>query len=357
MSENTAVIAEAVADIVASVEKARGASGTLVPGAGELDQHLWQALQEAGMTGVGIVAALGGSDGDAHDAAAIVATLARAAAPVPIAEHLLVAGPALASVGLSLPEGGEPVGIAAGAAILAEETPGGWVLRGRADDVAWGTVAPYVVVPALSADGAVLALVETHRLTLRPTKNLAGEPRSGAEFDDVLVDSAFVRTAGDDQIAKLSAWYAVARSVQIGAALDEVLTWTVNYTSERVQFGRPLSKLATVQGMLAQMAGEAAIVAALVDSAIERHGAPTVDLELVAAAAKIRASMAVRKVTRAAHQIHGAIGYTLEHRLHTLTTRLWSWCDEAGGEAYWADVLGGRLIATPDLWPALVDSE
>jgi len=53
--------------------------------------------------------------------------------------------------------------------------------------------------------------------------------------------------------------------------------------------------------------------------------------------------------------VHGAIGFTQEHKLHHLTRRLWSWRDEAGSELVWSRVLATGLLADgPDeLWPAL----
>ena len=73
------------------------------------------------------------------------------------------------------------------------------------------------------------------------------------------------------------------------------------------------------------------------------------------AAAKVRAGTAVEVVARLAHQVHGAIGFTQEHKLHHLTRRLWSWRDEAGSELAWSRVLGAGVLADgPDaLWPAL----
>ena len=58
------------------------------------DDGLWAALAEAGLTGVGLPESSGGSGGELADAVAIVRTLAAGAAAVPVAEQLLVAGPA-----------------------------------------------------------------------------------------------------------------------------------------------------------------------------------------------------------------------------------------------------------------------
>jgi acyl-CoA dehydrogenase len=161
------------------------------------------------------------------------------------------------------------------------------------------------------------------------------------------------------QASELRARFALARAVQLAAGLEQVLAWTVQYAGEREQFGRPLGKFQAVQMELAQMAGEVTAVTALVDAAVQTlDGAtapPTRDVVLAAAAAKVRAGAAVEVVARLAHQVHGAIGFTQEYRLHHLTRRLWSWRDEAGSELTWSQVLGVGLLAQggDGLWPAL----
>jgi acyl-CoA dehydrogenase len=133
-----------------------------------------------------------------------------------------------------------------------------------------------------------------------------------------------------------------------------VLAWTVQYAGERQQFGRPLGKFQAIQMELAEMAGEVTAVTALTDAAVQAMDRGS-DFVLAAAAAKVRAGAAVEVVARLAHQVHGAIGFTQEHKLHHLTRRLWSWRDEAGSELVWSRVLGAGLLADgPDvLWPAL----
>ena len=64
------------------------------------DAGLWADLAEAGLTGVGLPEEAGGSGGELADAVAIVRTLASGAAAVPVAEQLLVAGPAVIAAAL-----------------------------------------------------------------------------------------------------------------------------------------------------------------------------------------------------------------------------------------------------------------
>ena len=172
----------------------------------------------------------------------------------------------------------------------------------------------------------------------------------------MLDDVAAVGGAADaGAAAELRARFALARAVQLAAALEQVLAWTVQYAGERQQFGRPLGKFQAIQMELAEMAGEVTAVTALTDAAVQAVERGSADLVLARAAAKVRAGAAVEVVARLAHQVHGAIGFTQEHKLHHLTRRLWAWRDEAGSELAWARVLAAGLLADgPDgLWPAL----
>jgi acyl-CoA dehydrogenase len=319
------------------------------------DAGLWADLTAAGLTGVGLPEEAGGSGGELADAVAVVATLARGAGAVPVAEQLLVAGPAVVAADLTLPPPEQPLSIAVDGAVTAAASddgdgPGRWTLTGTATDVPWTGVAQHLLVLAGSAVGPVLALVDVAGREVTRAANLAGEPRGSLVFSGVPATGALLT---EPQAQELRARYALARAVQLAAALDQVLTWTVQYAGERHQFGRPLGKFQAVQMELAEMAGEVTAVTALVDAAVQAvdRGESVVP---AAAAAKVRAGAAVEVVARLAHQVHGAIGFTQEHKLHHLTRRCWSWRDEAGTELAWSRVLGAGLLTDPDgLWPAL----
>jgi acyl-CoA dehydrogenase len=271
-----------------------------------------------------------------------------------------VAGPALVAADLSLPSPEEPLTFAVADAVTVHpvdngDGPGRFTVNGTVTDLAWAGVAQHVAVLApapAGLDGALLAVVDASRLEATDAFNLAGEPRGSLVLEEVPASGALLTEA---QASELRARFALARAVQLAAALEQVLAWTVQYAGERQQFGRALGKFQAIQMELAEMAGEVTAVTALTDAAVQALDTGSSDFVLAAAAAKVRAGAAVEVVARLAHQVHGAIGFTQEHKLHHLTRRLWSWRDEGGSELAWARVLGAGLLAEgPDgLWPAL----
>jgi alkylation response protein AidB-like acyl-CoA dehydrogenase len=146
---------------------------------------------------------------------------------------------------------------------------------------------------------------------------------------------------------------ALFRAAQMAGALEAALELAVTYANDRVQFGRPIGKFQAIQQQLAIAAEQVAAAGVAVAAAASsiRDG----DIEFAAAAAKLRVGEAAGKVCDIVHQVHGAIGFTHEHRLHHLTRRLWSWRDEFGVESQWALDLGRLMIAegADGLWPFL----
>lgn len=317
------------------------------------DSALWAKLAGSGWTGVGLPEEAGGSGGDLADAVAVVRTLAAGAGAVPVAEHLLVAGPALLAAGLDLPPLEAPLTFAVAdtmrvEAMTDDDGPHGFSTTGRVDGVAWAGVASSVVLLApapADGEGSVVLLVDPSSAEVVDACNVAGEPRGALVLDATAAVGAIVT---EEQAAAVRARFALARAVQLAAALEQVLAWTVQYARERVQFGRSLATFQAIQMELAAMAGEVAAVSALTDAAVQALDRGE-DVVLAAAAAKVRAGAAVEVVARNGHQVHGAIGFTQEYKLHHLTRRLWSWRDEAGSELFWSRVLGAGLAsAGPD---------
>jgi acyl-CoA dehydrogenase len=111
-----------------------------------------------------------------------------------------------------------------------------------------------------------------------------------------------------------------------------------------------------VQHNLAKLAGESAAALAAATSAADTFASaePQEDARfLEAASAKIRCSEAAEKGAAIAHQVHGAIGFTIEHILHRYSLRALAWRDDFGSESHWAVELGKRVATrgAEELWP------
>jgi acyl-CoA dehydrogenase len=304
------------------------------------DAALWQALEGTGLTLAGSPEEAGGSGGDLASAADIAVAAGAAAAPVPLAETL-AAGMLLARAGLAIPPGPLTLAAAAGRGAALRRVP-------------YGRLA--TTVAAGSGEGSDWLAIIAGPARARPGRNLAGEPRdevepgADAEVHDVPAGTA-------DYARRLRRLF---RSLLIAGAAQRALDLTVTYVQEREQFGRPLGRLPAVQQELARMAGEVALIGAATQAAVAGEppvtdGAPGGDAISAVLAAKAQASCSAGIVAAIAHQLHGAIGTTEEHRLRLTTTRLWSWRDEDGPAAECFAELGraalGAATAAGGLWP------
>lgn len=326
MTEDADLVGQVATDIL---ERTCGPE-VVAAAEGGWSPEVWSALEASDLTRVGVPEERGGPGGGWPEAAAVLRACGRHAAPVPIAETSVLAGWLLADAGLDVPRG--PLGLARGEGL---EITGG-ELRGLAPRVAWARQAKVIVAIAKVRGGLGVAVVDPAACRITPGQNLAREPRDGVLFDGVPV--AVTRVA-DGAAERLVRRGALARAIQMTGALDRILELTVSHVRSREQFGRPLVQFQAVQQEIARLAGEVAGAGAAVEAAI---AAP--DDEAAVASAKTRTGLAAAEATRIAHQLHGAIGVTQEHRLHHFTSRLWSWRDEYGGERTWAARLG-RIVA------------
>lgn len=315
---------------------------------GRTDLALWGLLTEAGFTLVGVDEERGGSGGGVAEAAALLGVAGEHAAPVPLAESTLLAGWLLGLAGLPQPEGLATTGEGE---VTAQQEDGGWRLSGTVRRVAAAREAEVVVVLARAADGAlVVAAVPLAQTSLVEGHNVAGEQRDEVLLDLVVPEVAPVPASAERELRLRGA---LSRAVLTAGALDRVQQLTVRYAGERRQFGRPLAAFQAIQQELALLAAEVCAVEMAVESAAHaaRGGAGLYEI----AVAKARAGMAVKPVTRIAHQVHGAMGFTQEHRLHLYTRRLWSWRDDYGTELEWNALLGRHALELggAGLWPLL----
>ena len=291
---------------------------------GQWPAAAWRALVEQGLPRA-LVEGKQGFGVPLKDGLALVRLFGRYAMPLPIADTM-IANTLLARAGLDVVEG--PMGL------LAAADP----------RVPWGRQVEAVLVEHEGRIGIVtdgIAVVE-------PGSSIAGLPA------DRLTVSGTVRLGDRAGFGLLEAG-SLIRALLMAGALERLVELTVGHTSERVQFGKPLSAFQAVQHSLACLAAEAAAASAAADLAADAFVEASSEFPNALAAARSRIGEAAGIAIGIAHQLHGAIGFTEEHRLHWYTTALWSWRDEFGTAAWWTGRLGALALShtKQSYWPSV----
>lgn len=249
------------------------------------DETLWQVLcEQVGAAALVVPEELGGAGGELGDAAVVLEELGKALVPTPLlgtvlAELALLAGPEPDATALEqLAEGG-----AIGAVVFDTDYAVNGDLVG-AGDVVVGT------------DGDQLtrwtSFTAEPVATVDPTRRLG---RVTAEQTEPI--------GADPGIADYAAILLAAE--QIGAA-TRCLDLTVQYTKDRVQFGRPIGSFQALKHRMADLYVAVSAARAVVDDAIAEPSATS------AALARVVASEAFSKVAGEAVQLHGGIAITWE---------------------------------------------
>ena len=313
---------------------------------------LWQALTDAGLPLSWVAEDCGGSGASMAEGFSVLSAAGRFAIAVPLAETML-AGWLLAQAKIPSPDGAMTVAPASPKDRIALNPDG--TLSGRARGVPFAKQARHIAVLASGAAGLSIALVDASSCRIEAGLNLAGDPSDTVTLTNVQPIAIEPAPKGFDQNT-LMLMGAVARSLQIAGSLESMLDISVRYSNERVAFEKKISKFKAVQHNLARLAGESAAALAAATSAADAiANCKSFDDEvfLEAVSAKVRCSEAAEKGAAIAHQVHGAIGFTIEHILHRYTLRALAWRDDFGSESYWAVELGKLVTArgADELWP------
>ena len=320
---------------------------------GDWKAPLWQALTVAGLPLSWVPEDCGGSGASLADGFGVLNAAGRFAVAVPLAETML-AGWLLSQARIPCPEGEMTVAPANPKDRMTVNADG--TLSGRARNVPFGKVAKHFAVLAQDNGGCIsIALIDASKCRIEAGLNLGYDNSDTVTLDKVSPVAIKPAPDGFDQ-STLMLMGGVARSLQIAGALETMLDISVRYSNERVAFEKKISKFQAVQHNLARLAGESAAALAVATSAADAIANATAFDDAVfleAASAKIRCAEAAEKGGGIAHQVHGAIGFTMEHILHRYSLRALAWRDDFGSESHWAVELG-RMVAkrgADELWP------
>lgn len=297
---------------------------------GGYDRDLWAYLQQSGYLGLPFPASFGGDDGELTDLAVLLEELTRRAVVIPLMETMACA--------LAVQRNGDAAiakeiiaGITGGTMTLApallegSEDPGdvqvavsGGKVSGVKKYVDYGQHVSHHLVAAREGGALGLYLVDANSpaVTAQPHRTMARTPQATIRYDGAEAR----RAGGEDAVTALRRLGRAFASVQCLGNAQQALDMAVEYTSMRVQFGRPIGTFQAVQHHVANMATMVQATRFLAYEAVWAIQEGTVtDRQL--AVAKAQASRTATEVPMQSHQLHAGIGITEEYDLHFFSRR------------------------------------
>jgi len=321
---------------------------------GEFLQDMWNALADQGFTLAMRAESAGGSGMSWAQVYPLLHAAGRYTLPLPLAETLL-ANHLLDAAGCQATDGATVMTVASAPVGSIQLRGGAAFITGTLADIPFANQAQRVVLAAEidgvphigwidpAGPGATGAAPAAGQAGL----NIAREPRCTLALQQAPIQEW--RPAPRLGAAAVMRYGAMLRAAQMAGAIERILEQTLAYSTERIQFGRPLAKFQAIQHHIAELGCEAGAVATAAAYAFGQADQGQADLAI--ASAKIRAGRAAGKAAALAHAVHGAIGFTYEHSLQYATRRLWSWRSEYGSHGWWSQRLGQAVCAQgPDAW-------
>lgn len=328
------------------------------------DQSLWSTLGEAGILGIPLSEEAGGLGMGLLDFGLVLEQQGRTLAPGPLATSVpasvildrygsdalkqawlagLISGESLLAVALE--EAGETD---LEAPVTKAETAGNrWKLSGVKEAVSHGVEAAGILVSATTDDGTALFLVKPDAAGLKVTaqSSSSGEPWAQVELANVDVGPEDMVGAADGAALKdLLGWLKVASAMrQVGITADG-LRRTAEYTSERIQFGRPIGSMQAVQQRMADgfIDVEAIRSTALLAAWKIDNGLPA---EADIAAAKYWAAIGGHRVAHTGQHLHGGMGADVTYPIHRYFLAAVQTGEALGGARPTLAAIGAALAA------------
>jgi 3-oxocholest-4-en-26-oyl-CoA dehydrogenase beta subunit len=322
--------------------------------ADRFDTELWSALAESGLLGVAVSEADGGLGFGAVELALVLEQLGRAVAPVPLVGTTL-AGWTLATHGTEeqrdtwlpgLLDGSRPIVVAAAPSTVGLRAQGGKLI-GDVVGLAWAHVAAAVLLPV----GGQLFLLPMDGAGVVTTR---GETTAREISLDLHLDGTTAEQVGGDDAAT---WLRQRQSVALAAVqagvTDAALRVTAAYTSEREQFGKPLSTFQAVALKAADAYLDAvAVRSAALQAAVALDESDDPTLEVLTAA--WWAAEGGQRCVHLTQHLHGGMGADITYPVH----RFFLWGKQIelllGGASALLAKLGDALDARPDAGDAIV---
>jgi alkylation response protein AidB-like acyl-CoA dehydrogenase len=309
--------------------------------------ELWREMAELGWMGLVFPGKYGGGDMSLLDLAVLLEEMGRACLPGPFFSQVVLAGLTILDISsedqkrkylpelvrgekifsLALTEPGYHDDDVSAISVEARRQGGNYLISGTKSFVPDAHVADYLLCVARTKarDGVTVFLSGARNPGIKYAvlKTIAGDKLCEVVFDRVPVPAADILGSlnkGEAAVQAMVRRAAVGKCCEMVGNIQRVLEMTVDYSKERKQFDRPIGSFQVIQHYCADMATD-------VDAArFSSYRAAWMLSEGLACAkevavAKAWIGQASQRIFALAHQIHGAIGATIEHDLHYHTRR------------------------------------
>ncbi len=310
-------------------------------------RELWQEMAELGWMGLAFSEKYGGGDMNFLDLAVLLEEMGRACLPGPFFSTVILGGLLILDVGseeqkqeylpklirgekiftLALTEPGYRNYDASSVTVEATPDDGNYIINGTKLFVPDAHIADYLLCVARTRpeNGITifLANAKNPRINYTILKTIAGDKLCEVVFDQLPVPRANILgqlDQGWSAVQKIIERAVVGKCCEMVGNIQRVLEMTVDYAKERKQFDRPIGSFQVIQHYCADMATDVAGTRFSTYQAawMLSEGLPCTK---EVAIAKAWIGEASQRVIALAHQIHGAIGVTIEHDLHFHTRR------------------------------------
>ncbi|MFD2470457.1 acyl-CoA dehydrogenase family protein [Amycolatopsis silviterrae] len=328
---------------------------------GGFDADLWRVLAEADLLGICLSEKDGGAGVGVTGMAVLLEELGRQVAPVPLWNVLAGGVLPVAQFGSEdqrnriLPRVLDGSTLLVGAfddtvSVTATRRGDDLELTGEVVSVPAGAQADLVLVPVKEADQVHLVLVPTVHLSVTPVQVTSRESHASIVFTGAVVTPQDILASGADALQWTLRRLRVALAAVSVGVCAQALSTTAKYTSERVQFGRPLStnQAVALRAADAYLDTEAIRVCTQRAAWLMDEGRED-EAEIAAVVAKWWASRGGLRVVHATQHLHGGIGADVDYPIH----RYFLWGRQLAFTLGTADALaaelGDRLPSAPPI--------
>jgi alkylation response protein AidB-like acyl-CoA dehydrogenase len=306
--------------------------------------EMWREMAGLGWMGLAFPDKYGGSDMSFLDLAVLLEEMGRACLPGPYFSSVVLSGFTILDTGSEEQKAEYLPKIASGEKIftLALTEPSAsyeadgietkavaegdnYVISGTKLFVPDANIADYMLVVAKTDKGFTIFIVDAKSAGISHTvlQTIAGDKLCEVVFNKVKVPKDNILGEADkgwEEVERIIQRAAVAKCCEMVGCIQQALDMTVEYSKDRKQYGKPIGSFQVIQHYCADMATDVdgTRLSAYKAAWMLSEGLPC---KLEVSIAKAWAGEACQRVMALAHQIHGAIGVTIDHDLQYYTRR------------------------------------